>query len=122
MPVNIPIFISIFFILTTLLTFYLFTRSTKGKNNISIVLVIWLVMQAIVSANGFYLITDNIPPRFVLLVWPPLLFIIALFILAPGKQFLDTFDPEKLTWIHIVRVPVELVLYWLFVYKQVPQL
>ena len=80
------------------------------------------MLQAIVSATGFYLVTNTFPPRFILLIGPPLLFIIALFLLPPGKQFLDSFDPEKLTWIHTVRVPVELVLFWLFIYKQVPQL
>jgi len=121
MPVQIPILVSIFFILITIATFYLFYRSTVGKDNIAVIIIIWLTLQAIVSGSGFYLETNIMPPRFLLLIGPPIIFIILLFLFEPGKKFLDRFDPEKLTWIHTVRVPVELVLYWLFVYKQIPQ-
>jgi hypothetical protein len=34
---------------------------------------------------------------------------------------MDNFDPGWLTFLHIVRFPVELVLYWLFIYNQIPE-
>jgi hypothetical protein len=79
-------------------------------------------MQAIVGLSGFYTITDTMPPRFLLLVLPPLFFIICLFVTAKGRQYLDSLDTKFLTILHIVRVPVELVLFWLFINKAVPEL
>jgi hypothetical protein len=84
--------------------------------------VAWLAIQGVVGFMGFYTVTDTLPPRFALLVLPPLLFIILLFTTKKGRAFIDSTDPRMLTWLHVVRVPVELVLLWLFVYGKVPQL
>ena len=62
------------------------------------------------------------PPRFIFLVLPPLITIIILFSTAKGRRFVDGLNSKQLVWLHTVRIPVELVLYWLFVGKQVPQL
>ena len=45
-----------------------------------------------------------------------------LFTTAAGRRFVDALDLRALTWMHIVRVPVELVLFWLFQAGLVPQL
>jgi len=62
------------------------------------------------------------PPRFGLLLLPPVALIIAIFFTAKGRLFIDGFDVKTLTLLHVVRIPVELTLYWLFVHKTVPQL
>jgi hypothetical protein len=120
--VNLPIYISIVFALTTILTIWLFYRASGNSKPALIVLLIWLALQAGISLFGFYTITNTIPPRFALLVLPPLLFIITLFATSKGRQFIDGLDVGKLTILHIVRIPVELVLLWLCMYKVVPQL
>ena len=53
---------------------------------------------------------------------PPLLLIVILFATAKGRAFVDSLDPKWLTYLHTVRFPVELTLFWLFVYKQVPEI
>jgi hypothetical protein len=67
-----------------------------------------------ISLQGFYLVTNTLPPRFLLLVLPPLAVIIILFCTARGRKYIDSLDPQILTLLHVVRIPVELVLYWLF--------
>jgi hypothetical protein len=119
---NLPIYISIVFALTIILTVWLFYRASGNSKLVLIVLLIWLALQAVISLSGFYTITNAIPPRFAFLVLPPMLFIIALFVTSKGRQFIDSIDAGKLTMLHIVRIPVELVLLWLFIYKTVPQL
>ncbi|HSY75215.1 MAG TPA: hypothetical protein VK890_00065, partial [Bacteroidia bacterium] len=114
--------ISIVFALTIILTVWLFYRASGNSKLVLIVLLIWLALQAVISLSGFYTITNAIPPRFAFLVLPPMLFIIALFVTSKGRQFIDSIDAGKLTMLHIVRIPVELVLLWLFIYKTVPQL
>jgi hypothetical protein len=72
--------------------------------------------------SGFYTVTSGVPPRFILLIGPPLIFIIVLFLTAKGKNYMDGLSTKTLTILHIVRIPVELVLFWLCIYKTVPQL
>ena len=51
-----------------------------------------------------------------------ILLIIFLFNSTKGKLFIDSLNIEKLTILHIIRVPVEIVLFWLFLQKTIPQL
>lgn len=118
---TLPLFIPISFIATTLLTVWLFYRSSGKSGVVLIVLSMWLVIQMLIAFSGFYLITDLIPPRFGLLVVPPLIAILMLFATSKGREFLNRLDASWLTILHVVRVPVELVLFALFVYHLVPR-
>jgi hypothetical protein len=118
----IPAYINMFFELTTALTLWFFYQATN-KSTLSIVIILgWLILQAVISLTGFYTVTNTVPPRFLLLALPPVLFIIGLFISSKGRKYIDTSNVKWLTYLHIVRVPVEVVLFWLFIYKRVPQL
>jgi hypothetical protein len=118
----IPAYINMFFELTTALTLWFFYQATN-KSTLSIVIILgWLILQAVISLTGFYTVTNTVPPRFLLLALPPVLFIIGLFISSKGRKYIDTLNVKWLTYLHIVRVPVEVVLFWLFIYKRVPQL
>ena len=119
---NLPIYISILFGLITLLTVGLFYKATNRSILSLVILLTWLVIQAVIALTDFYTVTDTIPPRFLLLIMPPILFIILLFATKKGKIFIDTLDLKALTLLHIVRVPVEIVLFWLFIYKMIPEL
>jgi hypothetical protein len=120
--INLPLYIPVVFVLTAMLTlFFLYKGSNQSKFVVFIVLL-WLAIQAWISLTGFYTVTDPVPPRFVLLIGPPLLVIVVLFLTQRGRALLDSWSPQWLTWLHLVRVPVELVLFWLFMHKQVPQL
>ena len=79
-------------------------------------------MQAIISSTGFYANFDSIPPRFMLLILPPLILILILFFTKKGRHFIDSLDIKTLTLLHVIRIPVEIVLFWLFVHKSVPQI
>lgn len=74
------------------------------------------------GVSGFYRVTDTIPPRFLLLIGPPLLFIVGLFFTKKGKVFLDELNIRTLTLLHTIRVPVEIVLFWLFMHQGIPSL
>jgi len=119
---TVPIFVSLFFIITTILTVFLFCRAITNFKTTLIILLIWLVLQSIIALSGFYTVTNAMPPRFMLSVFPALVFIICLFVTPKGRAYLDRLDIKALTILHIVRAPVELVLLWLFIYKAVPQL
>jgi hypothetical protein len=119
---TVPIFISLFFITTTILTVFLFCRAVSNFKTTLIILLVWITLQSLVALSGFYTITNAKPPRFMMSVLPALVFIICLFVTPKGRAYLDTSNIKALTILHIVRAPVELVLFWLFLYKAVPKL
>lgn len=119
---NLSPYISITFILTTFLTVWIFYKATQRSITSLIILLAWIAFQAVISLSGFYTKTDTLPPRFIFLVLPPLLFITVLFLSEKGKRYLDSLDPKYLTLLHTVRIPVEVVLLWLFINKAIPEL
>lgn len=125
---DLPIYISIVFILTTFFTvgfiFYAnrknFSKTFPAKTLLFLI-PFWLLLQAALSSSGFYLKTDAMPPRiFLFAVLPTFLLIILLFIFN-SKFFVSNLSLKNLTLLSIVRVPVEIVLYWLFRNGQIPQ-
>lgn len=119
---QLPLYVPLVFGITTLLTIWFFYKAANRSRSALFILLGWMLLQAAVSYAGFYQDTSTLPPRFLLLVAPAVLFIILLFMVPAGRRFLDGLDPAWLTLLHVVRIPVELVLFWLFTYGAVPQL
>jgi len=118
---QLPFYISIIFVLNAFLTILLLYKATNYSKSILIIILSLLAFQAIISLSGFYKVTNETPPRFALLLLPPIVLIVFLFITKRGKRLIDGFDVKTLTLLHIVRIPVELVLYWLYLHKAVPK-
>jgi hypothetical protein len=120
---TLPVYIGIVFGLTALLSAYLFAQATAKPRLVWYILLAWLIIQALISKTGFYYThTQTKPPAFVLAILPPVLSIILLFVTKSGRRFLDTMNLKMLTVLHVVRIPVEIVLLWLFLHKVVPQI
>jgi len=117
-----PIFIPIVFILTTFLTVAFFYKASHNSKSTLLILLAWLLIQGLVGASGFYKNTNTFPPRFLLLGLPPMMMMIGLFLTQKGRRYIDSLNAGTLTILHINRILVELVLYWLFIQKAVPQL
>lgn len=117
---NLPVYISIVFILTLILTGWFFYKATNHSKVFIIITILWLIVQTAIALSGFYTDTKGIPPHFILSTLPPVIIIILLFFTKKGKLFLDSLDIKMLTLLHIIRIPIELVLLWLFIYKTVP--
>jgi hypothetical protein len=114
--------IIVFFLLTTLLALSLFGKAVRGSKTAVVVSLLWMCVQSAVALSGFYLVTNASPPHFFLVVAPPLLVIAGLFLTVAGRRFLDRMDLKWCVLLHSIRILVEINLYWLFLYKQVPAL
>jgi hypothetical protein len=130
---NLPIYISVAFALTTvatLLLFYWTIKNSSGEairkkaNVILFGLIIWLAIQAVLTLNNFYNSdTNSFPPKIMLFgVWPLILVIIFSFVTTKGRQFIDSLPLVNITYLNIVRIPVEIVLFLLFLNKVIPEL
>ncbi|GGD44289.1 hypothetical protein GCM10011514_05280 [Emticicia aquatilis] len=119
---TIPAYVAISFTATTLLSIWLFFKATNHSKQTLIFLISWAILQSFAALSGLYLNTSAVPPRILLSLLPVFIFIGVLFNSQKGKAFIDSLSLEKLTLLHTVRVPVEIVLYWLFLHKAIPQL
>jgi len=130
---NLPTYISLTFGLTTVATLLLFIWTIRNSNSettrtkstpILIGLTIWLIIQTFLTLKNSYKIdTNTLPPKIILFgIFPAIFIILVLFVTQKGKQFIDSLPLKNLTYINIVRIPVEIVLFWLFLNKAIPEL
>jgi hypothetical protein len=119
---HLPFYIPLVFILTTFITIYLFYKASGRNIKFLIVAAVWIMIQSALTATGFFTVTDTLPPRFLLLIVFPLIGMLTMFSTTKGKLFMDRFNTGNLTLLHSIRVPVEMVLFLLFLHKAMPQL
>jgi len=119
---NLPIYIPLIFILTTGLTFFLFLKAASYSKTVALMMASWLLFQGVLSYLEFYTHIDTEPQRFLLAAPPALLIILGVFILKKGRRWVAGLDIKTLTILHSVRIPVELLLYCLFLQKVIPEL
>ena len=129
MMLDLPYHITLVFILTTLFTLVLFLISLavskdpiiqKRAHFISLILLLWTIFQSTLALNAWYMDRVSVPPHIAFPVITFSLVTLSLFLLPRGRRLLDGFSMKHLVWIHVVRIPVELCLYWLAQNKQVP--
>ena len=130
---SLPLYISLIFIFITLITlglFYWVIRSAtnpifqKKSNLITTILIAWLILQAFLGLNQVYSQNlDTLPPKIFLWgILPNIIVYILLFSTQKGREFMDSLSLKKLTYINIIRIPVEFVLLWLFLNGAIPEI
>lgn len=119
---HLPLYIPIVFGLTVLAGSWLFAKATHYNRAFLVTITAWIAFQSVMGLTGFYTAITPGPPRFPLLLLPPVLVIIALMSIARGQAFVERLDIRALTLFHLVRVPVEIVLVWLFRHNAIPEL
>jgi hypothetical protein len=110
----------VFIIITALTIFQFYVASNKSKTFLLVAVSI-ATIQFLIGRTNFYENENTTPPRFLLLVAPAIIIIMILFASKQGRHFLNSLDTKKLTLLHTIRIPVEVVLYYLFVAKTIPQ-
>jgi hypothetical protein len=119
---QVPVFLAISFGCIVLLALGLFYIALR-KSNIAIgIIAAWIVIQSLIGLTGFYTVTAALPPRLLLAILPPQLVILVLFTTRLGRAMMDQIDMGWLTLFHVIRLPIELVLFGLCVYGVVPQI
>lgn len=127
---NVSLTTSILFILTVVLSLILFVNSFVSetpksvKNKTTIILLIWLAIQSGLAVSGVYSdSTNSLPPKIFLFgVFPTVIGMVLLFGKESGRQFMDQLSLSRLTMLSVVRVPVEIVLWMLFMHHVIPDI
>ena len=88
---------------------------------ISIALLLgWILFVSILTLNDFFL-DYSFPPRLFFFLAVPTGFMVILFAYPKSREFLQRMPLTTLHYIHIVRVPVEMVFWWLSVCLLIPK-
>lgn len=119
---NLPFWLPLAFGLTTALAIALFYLAAHRSRWVLAVVLAWLLVQSALSLSGFYAVTTALPPRLVFALGPPLLLLLSQLATARGRAFLASLRLDMLTLLHVVRLPVELGLYGLFLHGAVPRI
>lgn len=125
-----PQYISYVFLITVVSTLgflYFGIKNTQKKGSktaliSTVCIIIWLLITAFLSKSGFILNFETLPPRFLLIIVPPTLVVIISLSLTKSRLFLIQIPIATLTYLHIIRVPVEMVLWWLALNRAIPML
>lgn len=125
----VPGYVSITFIITTFLTvgflFYAIKESAFeaiGAKLAVTLIAFGVLFHSVLAIGGFYQNTAVFPPRLALFALTPSVILIVILFLFFRKTFIEKLPLKTLTLLHVIRVPVEIVLWWLFQNGQIPRL
>ena len=119
---NVPAFVPYTFVAITIATLCFIISAvhsgTGGRRTSTplitvIMLIVWLFITALLAFLEFTLDFEARPPRLFLLMGIIIGALIILFARRQSRAFFREMPLTTLTYIHIIRVPVELVLWWL---------
>lgn len=119
---DLPSWINILFFAISVITILFFYYSNEKPKGITGFIILWSVVQSVLAFNGFYENTTATPPRFAFVLIPSTLFIIYGLLPKQQRWFIKARDMRISTLLHSIRLPVEIVLFYLFVHKMIPEL
>jgi len=119
---QLPIWITVLFLVTVVVALVLFyIVNGKPKKLMSGIFVI-AVCQSILAYNGFYLVTDTLPPRFIFVLLPSILLFVYAFQSKQIEWMKENRNAKLSSFFHVIRIFVEIVLLYLFLNKAIPEL
>jgi hypothetical protein len=126
---QVPFSLDVLFIVTTLVTMGLFIASVmrgstetvrRRAHPVALLLLMWMIFQSTLALNRWYMDREATPPNLVFPLATAGSIYLLLFILPAGRRFMDGVHAGTLALLHVVRIPVEIALYLLATWKQVP--
>ncbi|MFT3745381.1 MAG: hypothetical protein QM785_13940 [Pyrinomonadaceae bacterium] len=125
----VPGYVSVIFLLTAFTAVWFLLQAVKAvglqtlpAKILLFFLPFWIILQCVLSIGGFYQQTDAFPPRLFVFGILPAILLILIFLVFSRSSFIERLPLKYLTLLHVIRIPVELVLYWLFVGSVVPRI
>jgi hypothetical protein len=107
--------LQITFTIATLLCLILFYYGTKKNKIVSLIYFTWLVITGSITLSGFFV---SNPKSFIVAIVST----IALSVFVFQKVDVGNINQKILLAIHLLRIPVEVILFGLFIQKKIPVL
>jgi len=99
----------------------MFHHANGKPTMLTIFIVLWSVLQSTLAYFNFYQITDTLPPRFAIVLIPSTLLIVYGLLPKQSQWMFNNRNLRVSTFSHVVRLPVEIVLFYLFTHKLIPE-
>lgn len=122
MITGLPFYVYTTFIIAVVSTLLFLYYATQKNYKTFILIGILGGAQSWLAFNGFFLNTTISPSPFLLLFPPALIIIVFFFITKKGNKFIDRLSIKHLTILHTIRIPIELILYWIYIDGYIPEL
>lgn len=119
---DLPLWIELLFILCVMYSILVFHLTNKNSRKSTLCLFLWSSVQALLGYCGFYTETYSLPPRFLLILLPVVVAVWYGVKKGIKNELYSIRDLKYTSLIHMVRIPVEIVLYYLFIAGVVPEL
>lgn len=119
---GLPNWINVLFLLTTGITILLFYFANGRKKSLLVLLIAWSIIQSALALSGFYQTTNTFPPRFIFVLLPTTILIVVGLLPKYKKRLVANRNRALSAFLHTIRIPVEIVLLYLFINKMVPEL
>ncbi|MBE2288028.1 MAG: hypothetical protein IAE95_00640 [Chitinophagaceae bacterium] len=119
--VSLPFYVYGVFTAAVMFTAFMLLYSVRFDRRWVLAIAGWIMLQTGLGLSGFYTDFSSVPPRFLLMVAPPVILIAVGTLTAKGRKALDAMNERSLLMLHTVRVPVEFCLLWLWQTGMVPQ-
>lgn len=117
---QIPEIYNVVFIGISLLAIYFFSKACRHNRMVLIVILAYALIQGLIAISGFYSSKFEFPPRILLAILPAFLGVLYFVFSKKSKKIISSMDPKWLTYVHLVRFPVEIFLFLLFFNKLIP--
>ncbi len=119
--VSLPFYVYEVFAAAVIFAAFMLLYSVRFDRRWVLAIAGWLVLQTGLGLSGFYTDFSSVPPRFLLMVAPPMILIAVGALTARGRMVFDGMNERSLLLLQTVRVPVEFCLLWLWQAGLVPQ-
>lgn len=104
-------------VFTTVFIFYI--ASCKNKKALFTILVV-LLLQGTLAYYSFYSAQPLVPSKIPLVVAPSFIILFFALFSRAGQRLVGVINLSKLTLLHTIRIPVEIILYVLCLQKAIP--
>ena len=118
---NVPNSISLLFILICLTTVFVFYISSLKNNKALLVISTIMILQGALAFFNFYSSELLAPWKVPMVVAPSFITMFYILFSQRGRNFINSLDISKLTLLHTIRIPVEIVLFLLFMQRALPE-
>lgn len=119
---SLPSWINWVFLFTLVLTIGIFHFANGKPIRITLLIIIWSLVQSILAFTNFYQKTELTPPRFLFVLIPIFAFLAYGLTKKRRNWIVQNRRTELSTFLHTIRIPIEIILFYLFIYKMVPEL
>jgi hypothetical protein len=126
---DLPSYVSYTFIACVLVTlgfiYYAVSQASPAKKHATTIVMMtiilaWFFIIGGLSYANFFLDFVSTPPKLMLATGFVFLLMVALFSIKKARDFICKMPLTTLTYVHMVRIPVEIVLWWLFLKGLIP--